>query len=107
MRSKTEGADLLPLRRMASRLGVPSRWLREMAESGKVPGLRAGNRWLFAPDVVGLAVRAMAGDSVAAALSRFADAVKDDDCDSRESALVDLRNHGIDSAANLAEGGAE
>jgi hypothetical protein len=59
------GRDLLPLRRMAARLGVPSRWLREQAESGKVPGLQAGNRWLFAPDVAAAAVRSMAGDAMA------------------------------------------
>ena len=52
--------ELLPLRRMAARLGVPSKWLRERAEAGDVPGLRAGDRWLFRPDVVGLAVAAMA-----------------------------------------------
>jgi hypothetical protein len=65
MTSKTNGADLLPLRRMASHVGVPSRWLREQAESGKVPGLRAGNRWLFDPDVVVSSVRSMAGNAVA------------------------------------------
>lgn len=54
------GRNLLPLRRMAARLGVPSRWLREQAESGKVPGLQAGNRWLFVPDVAEAAVQAMA-----------------------------------------------
>ena len=63
--SKVEGCELLTLRRMATRLGVPSRWLREQAELGKVPGLRAGNRWLFVPDVASAAVRAMAGDAMA------------------------------------------
>ena len=57
--------DLVPLRRMAARLGVPSKWLREQAELGKVPGLRAGDRWVFAPDVAAAAVRSMAGDSMA------------------------------------------
>ena len=52
--------DLLPLRRMAARLGVPAKWLKEMAESGKVPGLKAGDRWLFVPDVASAAVTAMA-----------------------------------------------
>lgn len=52
--------ELLPLRRMAARLGVPSKWLKERAEAGDVPGLRAGDRWLFRPDVVGPAVAAMA-----------------------------------------------
>jgi len=63
--TQERGRNLLPLRRMAARLGVPSRWLREQAESGKIPGLRAGNRWLFVPDVTEAAVQAMAkgGDS--------------------------------------------
>lgn len=52
---------IMSLRRMASHLGVPSKWLREQAELGKIPGLRAGDRWLFAPDVAFTAVRAMAG----------------------------------------------
>ena len=64
-RTKLEGGELLPLRRMAARLGVPSRWLREQAEIGKIPGLRAGDRWLFVPDVASAAVRAMAGDAMA------------------------------------------
>jgi hypothetical protein len=64
-RTKFAGGELLPLRRMATRLGVPSRWLREQAEIGKVPGLRAGDRWLFVPDVASAAVRAMAGDALA------------------------------------------
>jgi len=60
MDSKDPGRDLLPLRRMAARLGVPSKWLRERAEANEVPALRAGNRWLFRPDVVGPIVSAMA-----------------------------------------------
>ncbi len=54
------GRDLLPLRRMAARLGVPSAWLKERAETGDVPALLAGHRWLFRPDVVGPIVAAMA-----------------------------------------------
>jgi hypothetical protein len=64
------GRDLLPLRRMAARLGVPSSWLKEQAEAGKVPGLKAGERWLFVPDVASDAVRAMAGDALAGLLSK-------------------------------------
>lgn len=64
--SKLSGGELLPLRRMAARLGVPSKWLREQAENGKVPGLRAGDRWLFVPDATSAAVRAMAGQAVEA-----------------------------------------
>jgi hypothetical protein len=52
--------ELLTLMRMASRLGVPAAWLRERAAAGEVPCLRAGNRWLFRPDVVVPAVAAMA-----------------------------------------------
>jgi hypothetical protein len=63
--SKSSGGELLPLRRMATRLGVPSRWLRDQAVRGKVPGLQAGNRWLFVPDVATAAVRAMACDGMA------------------------------------------
>jgi len=57
---RESGPDLLPLRRMAARLGVPSKWLKERAEAGQVPGLRAGNRWLFRPEVVMPVVAAMA-----------------------------------------------
>jgi hypothetical protein len=52
------GRDLLPLR------------LKEQAEAGKVPGLKAGERWLFVPDVASDAVRAMAGDALAGLLSK-------------------------------------
>ncbi|TWT79125.1 hypothetical protein CA13_05230 [Planctomycetes bacterium CA13] len=55
-----ESPELLPLRRMASRLGVPAAWLRDRAEAGEVPALRAGSRWLFRPDVVVPVVAAMA-----------------------------------------------
>ena len=58
--SKMDGSDLLPLRRMAARLGVPSKWLREQAESGAVPSLKAGKRFLFAPAAVRSVVSAMA-----------------------------------------------
>jgi hypothetical protein len=54
------GRGLLPLRRMAARLGVPSRWLREQAQAGLVPGLKAGDRWLFDPVIAADAVRSMA-----------------------------------------------
>ena len=63
--SRERNPEILTLRRMAARLGVPSRWLREQAEAGNIPGLRAGDRWLFAPDVATNAVRAMAGDELA------------------------------------------
>lgn len=63
---KTGGGELLPLRRMAAQLGVPSQWLREQAEAGRVPALRAGDRWLFAPEAARAAVLSMAGDATAA-----------------------------------------
>lgn len=52
--------ELLSLRRMAARLGVTAAWLKSSAEAGDVPALKAGNRWLFRPDVVVPAVAAMA-----------------------------------------------
>ncbi|MFM2014429.1 MAG: hypothetical protein RLZZ396_3213 [Planctomycetota bacterium] len=58
--SKSDGGELLPLRRMAARLGVPSRWLKEQAENGTVPSLKAGKRFLFAPNAVRTVVAAMA-----------------------------------------------
>ena len=63
--SKSDGGELLPLRRMAARLGVPSKWLREQAEIGAVPSLKAGNRFLFVPSVVRAVVSSMAGDQSA------------------------------------------
>ena len=43
---------LFPLRVMARRLFVPMRWLREEAENGRVPHLRAGRHLLFDPETV-------------------------------------------------------
>lgn len=60
MAREQEPRELSSLRRMAARLGVPSRWLREQAEAGSVPGLKAGDRWLFRPDVAAEAVTKMA-----------------------------------------------
>ena len=37
----------VPLRWAARELGVPARWLREEAEQGRVPCLRAGGSYLF------------------------------------------------------------
>lgn len=65
MRESNNLQEILSLRRMAARLGVPARWLRERAEAGDVPGLKAGNRWLFVPDLATNAVRALAGDPLA------------------------------------------
>lgn len=35
-----------PLERVARALGVPVTWLREEAEAGRIPYIRAGRRWL-------------------------------------------------------------
>lgn len=39
--------ELLSLGRMARRIGVSQQWLRNQADSGNIPGLRAGKRYLF------------------------------------------------------------
>lgn len=56
---------LLILERMARRLGVPSRWLREEAIAGRVPCLMAGGRILFSDIAVSACLRARAGETVA------------------------------------------
>ena len=43
---------LLPLNCMARVLRVTCGWLRDEADAGRVPCLRAGKRYLFAPDAV-------------------------------------------------------
>ncbi len=48
--------EVLSLPRMARRLGVTQAWLREAAEVGNVPSLRAGRRLLFNPAAVEKAV---------------------------------------------------
>lgn len=40
-------SELLSLARMARRLGVTQDWLRDQADAGNVPCLRAGKRYLF------------------------------------------------------------
>ena len=45
-------SDLLSLSRMARRLGVTQQWLRDEANAGKIPSLKAGNRYLFNPVAV-------------------------------------------------------
>jgi len=44
--------ELFSLSRMAGRLGVTQAWLREQADAGNVPGLKAGKRYLFNVDAV-------------------------------------------------------
>lgn len=58
------GHSLLPLRKMAAQLGVPTGWLRERARANEIPALRAGNRWLFRPDLVLPIVAKMAAPKV-------------------------------------------
>ena len=45
-------SDLLSLSRMARRLGVTQQWLRDQADAGKIPCLKAENRYLFNPVAV-------------------------------------------------------
>ena len=44
--------NLLKVGAMARAVGVPARWLRAEAESGRIPSLKAENVFLFDPDVV-------------------------------------------------------
>lgn len=53
--------ELMNLCRTARLLGVPAKWLREEAEAGRVPCLRAGTRMLFNP----LAVQQMLAERAA------------------------------------------
>jgi len=43
---------IVTLGSMARRLGVTTKWLRTEAENGRLPHLKAGERFLFVPDVV-------------------------------------------------------
>ena len=45
-------SELLSLPRMARRVGVTQQWLREQADAGSVPCLKAGKRHLFNPAAV-------------------------------------------------------
>ena len=40
-------SDLLTLPRAARACGVPAQWLKSEAEAGRVPCLKAGQRYLF------------------------------------------------------------
>ena len=58
-----EPAGLLSLPRMARRLGVSARWLREQVEAGHVPALHAGpGRLLFNVAATEAALAALAGN---------------------------------------------
>ena len=54
--------DVLSLARMARRLGVTCTWLRSEADAGRVPSLRAGNRYLFSPQAVEAVLAARAAN---------------------------------------------
>lgn len=44
--------QLVPLRTMARRLGVPATWLRAEVDAGRVPALVAGRAYLCNPEAV-------------------------------------------------------
>jgi hypothetical protein len=50
--STSQTIQLWPLGAMARKLHVPSRWLRQQAENGTIPALKAGDRFVFDPAVV-------------------------------------------------------
>ncbi len=58
-------AELLALTRMSRRAGMPSVDLKALAESGRVPSLRAGDRLLFNPEAVTEALSRLAAESSA------------------------------------------
>ena len=58
-------SELLLLGRMARRLGVTQSWLRQQAENGHIPCLRAENRYLFNPLAVQEALVARAAKPLA------------------------------------------
>ena len=53
--------ELLTLRELSSRLSVPQQWLRQQAEDGAIPSLRAGNSFLFRLDAVSESLAEQAG----------------------------------------------
>ena len=59
----TMDGDLLTLPRLARRLGVTRQWLREQADAGKVPCLKAGPRYLFNLAAVQRALAAQAAQT--------------------------------------------
>lgn len=62
---ETTTPKLMNLGAMARRLRVPVRWLRTEADAGRVPALKAGERYLFAPDAVEAALLARAREGEA------------------------------------------
>jgi len=52
MIDEIEEKRIVPLGVMARLVHVPTKWLRSEAEAGRVPALRAGNRYVFRLDIV-------------------------------------------------------
>ena len=65
----TGAPQLLPAGAMAQRLRVTTGWLRDEADAGRLPCLRAGDRYLFHPETIEqmLVERARQGLAVTAA----------------------------------------
>ena len=61
--NEQEQSELLTLPRLARRLGVTQQWLRAQADAGKIPCLKAGNRYLFNPVAVQKALAAKAAQT--------------------------------------------
>lgn len=59
------GSRLLPIDEMARRAGVTVQWLRDEANAGSVPCLRAEHRLLFNADVVERLLLERAGKPIA------------------------------------------
>ena len=47
-----KASRLLPAGPVARRVHVEAKWLRAEADAGRLPHLKAGNRYLFDPEVV-------------------------------------------------------
>jgi hypothetical protein len=45
-------SELLSLSRMSRRAGITQQWLREQADTGIIPCLKTGKRYLFSPIAV-------------------------------------------------------
>lgn len=68
---ETNSHALLPLGLMARQLRVTAAWLRAEADAGRVPALKAGKRFLFAPEAVERVLAARAsGEPKAEAAAR-------------------------------------
>jgi excisionase family DNA binding protein len=61
MDDKRQSVSFMPLEPTAIRLGLPKRYLRELADAGDIPCLRVGRRRLFNPTDVAEALRGKCG----------------------------------------------